>query len=106
MSKNVGEKIYWYTMKNAQFFVHEGEVALRPYSRAKCVHFNDGASHGLYPKETDIGVVLRGTSLWLENRDDELAKRIFIEHNEKCIAELEEQIRRKHENIKILKEEA
>lgn len=105
MSKNVGEKIYMYTMMNGKFFVHEGEVIQCRYnSRAKRVRFNDESSDKRYPNEIDIGIVCGGRSLWLEDRDDELAKRLFIEHEETCIAEFEELIRRKLANIKMLKD--
>lgn len=41
--------------------------------------------------------------IWLEERDDDLAKSLFIKYEEQCIKELEEKIKNHEQNIKTLK---
>lgn len=55
---------------------------------------------------SEYGKILTGrTSLYLPERDDELAKRIFIEHMENRVAKAEEELNRATEQLRILKEE-
>lgn len=105
MVKTTGETVYKYTLRNGEFFAHEGTV-VEGGSR-KCVYFKAKSSTERYPKETEFGVVhTNGPSLWLAERDDELAKRIFIEYEEQGLADLQKQFERKTELIKLLKEGA
>lgn len=104
MVKTTGETVYKYTVRNGKFFFHEG-AAIERGSR-KCVYFKAKSSTERYPKEAEFGVVhANGPSLWLTERNDELAKRILIEFEEQGLADLQKQIERKAELIKLLKEE-
>ena len=102
MVKTVGETVYKYTLRNGAFFVHEG-VIMEQGTR-KCVYFEDKKSKARLPKDDEFGIVhADGPSLWLTDRDDELAKHIFIEYEENSIAELQELINRKTKLINVLK---
>lgn len=103
MIKEVGETVYKYTLRNREFFIHEGTVIERGTN--KYVYFKAKSSTERYPKEMEFRVVCaNGPSLWLTERDDELAKRILIEYEEQCVADLQKQIERKLQLIKSLKE--
>ena len=55
---------------------------------------------------SEYGKILSGcTSLYLSERDDELAKRIFIEHMENRVLKAKEELDRATEQLRILKEE-
>jgi hypothetical protein len=45
-----------------------------------------------------------GHSIWLLERDDDKARRMFIEFEERRIAELEETLRKKREVVSQLKQ--
>ena len=104
MIKNVGDTVYKYTLKNEKIFVHEGiivEGRVRNF-----VHFEDRNLAARLPKENEFGIVqVSGPSLWLTEKNDELAKRIFIEYLENGILELEEKINRRSKLVNLLKEE-
>ena len=105
MSKKVGEKIYMYTMMNGKFNVREGTIEEDECHR-KFIVYPDFGRDSYYFRATrrGFGIIINGITLYLEDRNDELAKRLFIEHEENDIAELEEKIGRKLENIKMLKD--
>jgi hypothetical protein len=61
----------------------------------------------LYRLRVDVGEVYpKGPTVYLEERNDELAKRILIEYEEKILVGLQEQIKRKTNIIKMLKAES
>lgn len=102
MIKNVGETVYKYTLKNGKFFVHEGIIVkgrIRDFAE-----FKDIDRSARLPEEDGFGVVCNGSTLWLAERDDELAKRIFTEWLENGIVELQEAISKKLNLIDLLKE--
>lgn len=102
MIKNVGETVYMYALRNEKFFVHEGTIT--KHGTHTCVYFKDTKRTVRLPRKEDFGVIhTKGSSLWLADRDDELAKRIFIEWEENSLAELQELIDRKTKLIDVLK---
>lgn len=104
MTKNIGEIVYKYTLRNGKLFIHEGEIIERGIR--KCVYFKDEKTTVRLPKENEFGIChSNGPSLWLADRDDELARRIFIEYEERGIAELQGMINRRTALINILKGE-
>ena len=101
MVRNVGDKIYWYTAKNCKFIVHEGEIIER--HNQLLIYFKDDYSRVLMPKDDDFGKIISGTSLWLTERNDELARKMFIEYQEQCLSKLQKQIDDKIKFIELLK---
>lgn len=103
MSINLGEKLYKYNLKCGKLFVHEGEVIISKTYKRMGIYFNDTRTMERVPKE--LGVVLTGkiSSLWLNERDDELAKRIFIEYEERKIAEIKELLDKRIKSLESLK---
>ena len=98
-----GELVYKYVLRKGKLFVHEGEISI--VGRMQNVYFKDRTPRVRCPKRDEFGVVQSdGPSLWLGERDDELAKQLFIEFEEAGLAKLQEQIRIKSELIKALKE--
>lgn len=103
MSNITGVLVYKYTVRNGKLFVHEGEV--RTVGIHQNVYFKDNYQRTRCPKREEFGVILsNGPSLWLGERDDKLAKQLFIEFEEAGLAKLQEQINIKSELIRKLKE--
>ena len=102
MIRKMGETVYKYTLRNGEIFVHEGMVIEQ--GSHKNVYFKTKGLTERYPKKTEFGIVhSSGPSLWLSDRDDELAKCIFVEYEERCLTDLQKQIERKLQLIKALK---
>lgn len=105
MTIEVGSKIYYYTLdRNAKIHVHECEVKL--HGKHMVVQIDDYRCKIL--KAIDFGIVQSSKSVkvWLTERNDELAKNLFLEYEEQSLAELQEQIKKKSEKIRKLKEES
>ena len=103
MNIPIGTVLYRYTVKNKKLYIHEGVVD--NYGLRTCVNFRDGCTSVRCPRAEDIGVIRTvGHSLWLEKRDDELARHKFIAYEEQKIAELEKRLAWKREVIDMLKE--
>lgn len=96
-----GKILYRYTLKDGKFFIHEGVVnwcGFRPM-----VNFKDGAPTQRCPREEDLGKIRSvGRSLWLEERDDKKASKMFIAYELKKIDELKAKIERKKETVNML----
>lgn len=99
-----GEKLYHYSIRNGKFAVKEGVV------RESATHWSYPyvdfqGERRLAPRKDKIGKLCQGgPSLWLFERDDELAKKMFIEYEEKCIEKLQQDIDKRRELIEIIKE--
>lgn len=97
-----GKILYRYTIKDNKFFIHEGVVnhtGFRPL-----VNFKDGGPALRCPREEDLGKVKSvGRSVWLEERDDNKARAIFIEYELDKIDNLKSQIDKKLKFIEVLR---
>lgn len=97
-----GKILYRYTVKGDKFFIHEGVVnhtGFRPL-----VNFKDGGAALRCPREEDLGKIKSvGRSLWLEERNDDKARAMFIEYELDKIVELESKIKHKKETIRMLR---
>ena len=98
-----GKILYRYTLSNGKFFIREGVVnwtGFRPL-----VNFTDGGPAHRCPREEDLGKIKSvGHSLWMEERDDNKARRMFIDFELDKIEQLKEQIDRKYDTIGMLRE--
>lgn len=93
MKIEIGKTFYKYTMKNNKLYIHECPVICFR-GRIVVQHEGTGCPYSI-PDDDEIGVVLKdGISLWLTERNDELAKYIFIEHLQKRVISLQDQINR------------
>ena len=102
MTIEVGSRIYYYTLdRNAKIHVHECEVKL--HGKHMVVLVDEYRTKLLKTIDFDIVQANKSVRVWLKERNDELAKNLFIEYEEQSLAELQEQIKRKSEKIKILK---
>ena len=100
----IGTVLYRYNIKNKKLYIHEGIVD--NYGLRTCVNFRDGRNSVRTPREEDLGVIRTvGHSLWLQERDDELAIRKFISFEEDKIAELEKRVKAKRELVATLQSE-
>ena len=99
---NVGDKVCWYTAKHNKFLIYEGEI-IEEHNK-KYVDFKDGrhSRHSLW--RVKFGEIQNGVSLWLPERNDELAKSMFIEYGEQFISKLQKQIDARLKLIKMMKE--
>ena len=98
----VGDKLYWYTAKDSKFIVHEGEII--ELRNRLFVYFEDNHSRRRVPKNDEFGIIQNGTNIWLAERDDKLAKSIFLKLHEECLSKLQKQIDNKIKFIELLKE--
>ena len=98
-----GKILYRYTVKGDKFFIHEGVVnhtGFRPL-----VNFKDGGAALRCPREEDLGKIKSvGRSLWLEERNDDKARAMFIEYELDKIDQLKDQIDRKYRTIEMLRD--
>ena len=102
MNGKIDQTVYQYTLRNGGLFVHDGTII--EDDDHKYVYFKDKKIKARCPSEEEFGVICtKGSSLWLTERNDELAKRIFIEYELQCVVDLQKQIDRKLELIKALK---
>ena len=96
--------VYLYSRYTGKTEVHQGY--LRPFNR-----YGARFTYERYGKDAylqcpfESGVVRHGV-VWLPERDDQKAKELFIQREKDAIAELQEKIKRREQNIKMLEEEA
>lgn len=103
MSLKRGTVLYRYTIKDNIFRVREGVVDSRDHRLY--VNFRDGGQGVMCPRSGDIGKIQTTLgNLWLDKRDDAMAKKLFIKYEFRRITELRELIKRKEDMIAMLKE--
>ena len=96
-----GTVLYRYTVKNGKFFVHEGVVNDTGFR--KLVNFKDRSPTLRCPRIDEVGKIKTvGQSLWMTERDDAKARKMFIAYESKKITELNKQIDKKVDTIAIL----
>lgn len=104
----VGSKLYLYTARDGRFTCHEGVVITGRhyhYPSTRYVKFDDGHSKEFIPKEHEIGKLMGARSrLWLTERDDEFARKLFLDCERVKLEELERHVTRKKNLIKVLEE--
>lgn len=108
MDYKIGDRLYLYTARNGKFNIYEGEVVVskRGYYSKCQVDFKNRRTREWCPRGDQIGHVLGGgPRIWLLERDDALAKRMFLEYELGKLAELEKAIAKKKELIEVLREE-
>lgn len=87
---------YLYTCRNGDFKVREGRLMFRekyPYSAR--FYVNDRRFYMCSPKSGEIA----NASVWFPERNDELARDMFMLYEENKIAKLQEEIVRRQENL-------
>lgn len=107
MNFKVGDHLYLYTARNCKFHVYEGTVeeSKKRYYLKHVVRFSGRTQLEFCPTENEIGHILGGgPRLWLTERDDALARRLFLEYEEDKLYEMEKLVARKRELIRVLKE--
>ena len=72
-----GKKYYWYTVRGGKLDVSTG-VVMTFYDQ-QLVMF-DSSNRASIPREDIIGVVQDGFSLWLTERNDVLARDLFMNY--------------------------
>ena len=102
MSIEVGDILYRYTIRHGRFIRNEGTVAI--CNGRKTVLFRDGVTNVRCPRDMDIGVIRHvGPSLWMTEKNDELAKEIYLEFEERRLSELRRQLETKEAIVELLK---
>lgn len=101
-----GEIIYHYNIIDGELTVKKGIIKTanegKKYSY-KYVEFDYGRLE--IPRMSEIGIIHSGRpSLWLFERDDELAKKMFIEYEEECIEKAKEDIEKRQKLLEVIKE--
>lgn len=98
-----GTVVYRYTVKNGKFNVREGVVNCAGFRNL--VNFTDGGPAYRCPRKEDLGKIRSvGHSLWLNKKDDNLARQVFIDYELDKIDKLRKQIARKCAVIDMLSE--
>jgi hypothetical protein len=108
MSFEIGPALYLYTARNGRFNVWEGVVVENKYRywTKPVVKFAKRAQTEKCPNENEIGHIQSGgPRLWLTERDDALAKKLFLDYELGKLAELKRAMTKKEELIKVLREE-
>ena len=83
MANKTGKHLYWYTMRDGYMYSYKAVVT--GFYGEKVVMFDSGYRTEC-PDNSEIGVVnSTDLSLWLTEQDNVLAKRLFVEHVEKCL---------------------
>lgn len=88
MSQNTG---YIYSLWTGHFLCMEAEFGVNPDSRVKDLYWAKTKAGKLLWVSNIPGVVYNAM-VWLEDRDDDRAARILIDHQNQQIALLEEKI--------------
>jgi hypothetical protein len=86
-------------------FVRKGTVKENIFGY-KVVCYDDGTSGGALPYDSSFGKLHKaggGVDLWLFEKNDELARRLFVEYEEKQLAKLQEKVNKKQKFIDDLK---
>ncbi len=102
----IGMTLWMYTARNGKFSVHEGVVTenKRRYWTRSIVTFKTRSTFDFLPKDDEIGHIVSGPKLWLTERDDALAKRLFLEYEEEKLEGLKRTMAKKEELIRVLRE--
>lgn len=87
-----GKTLYQYALLNGNFVIREGIVNV--CGERRVVNFSNGGSAVRCPEAEDIGQLRRSSVpvLWLTERDDELARQMFIGFENRKIVKLLKQI--------------
>lgn len=107
MKMEIGSTLYLYTARNGKFHVYEGMIVenKRRFYMKHVVRFDGRTQLEYPPTDKQIGRVLGGgPRLWLLERDDNLARKLFLEYEEEKLKQLEKQYNKKVELIRVLKE--
>ena len=106
MKLEVGDKIYYYSLKNGEINISEYKVVLHKgkwstYKRAE-YKYN---SHSLaYYKDDMFGKLIHhGPGVWMKERDDEYVRKLFLEYEEGLLNTLQKQLDKKKKLIENLK---
>ena len=100
---NIGDEVFKYTLRRGELRVHKGVVYMDGGYESVKFGWRE-YSGGLCPREHELGIIMTdGPNLWLTDRDDELAARIFLEYEEQKLIELKKQVEVKKELISMLK---
>lgn len=103
MTINVGSLLCKYLIVDGKLVVREGIVEEHA-GRCKMVNFGPDIEAEKIPRYKDLGRVWKGgETLWLAERNDELAKELFIDYWEDRISELKQEIDEANAVIKLIK---
>lgn len=97
---NVGDIVYRYRVTEGKLKVDKGKVQELVKHRHDYLYritFDDG-HYDIMPAKGEFGKVHVGVKLWLSERNEKLARNLFIAHEEKRISKLQKDI----ENINKL----
>lgn len=95
--------VYLYSRYSGRIEVHQGYLS--PFNRYGArFTFNRNGKDAYLQCPFEAGVVSHNV-LWLPERDDKRAKELFIEHERNAILDLQEKIKRREWNIKLLEED-
>ena len=107
MSIEPGTKLYRYSIRRNKLCMHTG-VVNECLGRKRVVFVDGGINHSTVncPRPEDIGVIRHiGLTLWMIERDDELAKQMFIDYEERQIHQIEKLLAGKREIVNMLRGE-
>jgi len=106
MAINIGDTLVLYTARDGKLNVHKGIVVRNPKRYTPVVIFEDRRYQDFVPKESKVGRIIGyGPKLWMYERDDELARKMFLEYEMGKLEQLEKQIERKKRLIEVLRED-
>ena len=103
MRPEIGTTLYYYTIRKGDFTVHKGAVVTDRRGWYRKVAFETRSDKLVCPDIYEIGVIQTGgPSIWMFERDDDKAKKMFLEYELGKLALLEDQLAKKKALIKTL----
>lgn len=95
------DKVYLYSRYRGRFDVYEGDLRSSNYGRGRYYQFifKRNGKESCLQCSGESGVVHHSV-LWLPERNDQLARDLFIEHERTIIKELQDKIEHHEWNIK------
>lgn len=105
MAFEVGDTLVLYVARNNTLHIHEGVVSFNKHYYRNFVIFTDGRAHERVPNRDRIGKIQGGgPRLWLTERNDNLARKMFLDYETNKLEALERQVKRKKQLIEVLRE--
>lgn len=95
--------VYLYSRHNGQTKVYQGNLS--PFNRRGYRFTYERNGKDMYLQCPFEPGVVHHSVVWLYERDDKKAKELFLEHEQNAIRDLQEKIKRREWNIKLLMEE-
>lgn len=101
---NVVQGCYLYSRWRGEFEIHEGDVYASKFVGTSYFKYNAGRKEKRIRCGPEPNIIYNRV-LWMTERNDDLARELFIAHEEDCVKELQLKIAWHKKNILKIKNE-